>query len=525
MYTVQLLEGSNWRTVTTLQTNVGSVRIDGLEPETNYSVRLRRTAVAVDNGSSFFACFRSTVVPFTTRRAFTSNFSAISSLSDLRIALGWTKLPDATSYYMEIYRGHRANADALERTLTAYNSSNSLYSIDFAPSTGETFLIRMQALFGDGIEPSGWEEIEVSAGLPRVTQLDAGANFDPVAVQLDWSDPDSFSEGYELERSTTLNGTYVPIATVTPETKTEYLDDAAEVATRYYYRLRSIDSGGAVTSGWTRGSGWSSTPPATGNLGIVWLEDGYTWFNWTPIPGVQEYAIERFDLVDGQFAEWREVGRASNNHFLDGHATEFPVFPSNSYRYRVKAVTNDPWVGDSAWSPIFEVTTPAHPPATVDAVLRSGTRIAVSWASVFGASYEVQRRRGNFIGPWNNWAALASPGSGTTGLSDADLSGFTRFQYRVRSVNAAGGSAWKESPAVSLSAGVPLGVVAEPGSAVGANNCDENIRVTWEEVAGATGYVVRRSLSNGTMQQDFVLGAGSTEYLDKNLTPFTVYKY
>ncbi|MFL5788018.1 MAG: fibronectin type III domain-containing protein, partial [Flavisolibacter sp.] len=62
-------------------------------------------------------------------------------------------------------------------------------------------------------------------------------------IQLNWTDNSSNETGYEIYRSTTLNGNYNAIA-VLPANANSYLDSTCSASTKYYYKIRAIGNYG-----------------------------------------------------------------------------------------------------------------------------------------------------------------------------------------------------------------------------------------------------------------------------------------
>ena len=214
---------------------------------------------------------------------------------------------------------------------------------------------------------------------------------------------------------------------------------------------------------------------------------------------------------------------------MDGFDEALPVDPGNSYRYRVKGITGDVQLGDTGWSLVEDVTTPSAAPDSLDPTLAGGgVRIDLVWGDVFGEDgYELERRSAALAdNSFGSWSRLSDPAAGDTSASDTTIASGRLYQYRIRSITGSGVSGWTDSAVISTSPGVPVKVLARPGSAPGANDCATAITLSWDPVPGATGYVVRRSLSDGTGEQDFVItDADVTSFIDTGLAPFTVYKY
>ena len=68
-------------------------------------------------------------------------------------------------------------------------------------------------------------------------------------ITITWSDSTAIETGYEVVRSTTENGTYVPVGTVNQNT-TSFVDSGLAASKTYYYKVRAINqNGGSAFSG------------------------------------------------------------------------------------------------------------------------------------------------------------------------------------------------------------------------------------------------------------------------------------
>jgi hypothetical protein len=117
---------------------------------------------------------------------------------------------------------------------TTPTQSSTLYTKPFTLST--TTLVKAKA-FKSGANPSG----ETSAWFTI-------APAQPVQLNLTWKDNSTNENGFQIDRKTGTNGTYVQIASVTANTNS-YLDTGLANGTTYCYRVRAVNN--SQTSGYT----------------------------------------------------------------------------------------------------------------------------------------------------------------------------------------------------------------------------------------------------------------------------------
>lgn len=197
------------------------------------------------------------------------------------------------------------------------------------------------------------------------------------------------------------------------------------------------------------------------------------------------------------------------------------AFTSGTRYYRVYALNGDGDADDP--SPSVAGTARAAPtaPSTAVAATFPGY-ISVTWelAATDETSIELQRNVDSA-----GYAALATLPAGTESYMDTDVDGGSSYLYRVRTVNAAGESAYVEVVAV-----------AEPSAALPAQPTDltaqrssTDVVLTWTDTAsgGGTGYQVQRSEDQGQTWSTLtaVLDPGTETYTDTTSAAGTRYSY
>lgn len=95
-------------------------------------------------------------------------------------------------------------------------------------------------------------------------------------------------------------------------------------------------------------------------------------------------------------------------------------------------------------------------PSTVPGNLRAtnvtSCSVSLAWDdSSFETSYELQRSEDSGL----TWSQIATPNQGETTYTDSALTGSTAFQYRIRSINSNGSSAWSNTVSATTSASAP----------------------------------------------------------------------
>ena len=161
---------------------------------------------------------------------------------------------------------------------------------------------------------------------------------------------------------------------------------------------------------------------------------------------------------------------------------------------------------------------PPSDPSTFTAAAQSSSAIKLDWSPVSGAtSYSLERKTGAAA-----YAVIQASLTATT-FTDSGLAASTKYDYRVKAVNANGGSAGKEASATTQAppAGSPP---SNPATFTATAASSTQINLTWTASAGATSYSLERktgSAAYATIQAS-VTGTG---FQDSGLTPSTAYTY
>lgn len=161
---------------------------------------------------------------------------------------------------------------------------------------------------------------------------------------------------------------------------------------------------------------------------------------------------------------------------------------------------------------------PPSDPATFTAAAQSSSSVKLDWSAVGGATgYTLERKTGAAT-----YTVIQASLTATT-FTDSGLAASTKYNYRVKAVNAGGSSAGKEASVTTQAppAGTPP---SNPASFTATATSSTQINLAWTASAGATSYSLERktgSAAYATVQASL----NGTTFQDSGLMPSTAYTY
>ncbi|HYR08039.1 MAG TPA: S8 family serine peptidase [Longimicrobium sp.] len=155
--------------------------------------------------------------------------------------------------------------------------------------------------------------------------------------------------------------------------------------------------------------------------------------------------------------------------------------------------------GYNAYSGATLAATSGGPPAAPLNLLArpaTATSIQLTWTdgSVNETSFNLHRRiQSSSTGIWGAWASVGSPAANATSFTNTALTAGTIYQYRLRSCNAAGCSAWVFSMPLSI----PTAAPAPPFNLLAAATSGTAASITWADGSSdESGFTLTRALRN-----------------------------
>jgi cellulose 1,4-beta-cellobiosidase len=139
----------------------------------------------------------------------------------------------------------------------------------------------------------------------------------------------------------------------------------------------------------------------------------------------------------------------------------------------------------------------------------------LSWTGSAGAtSYLIERSPNG-----STWTQIGTTTSTTTSYTDTGLASGTTYYYCLVASNSAGSSPASNTASATTTATAP----AAPTNLTAKATSSSKIALSWTGVAGATSYLVMRSLDGKNWTEVGTTASGATSFTDSGLASSTTY--
>ncbi len=380
----------------------------------------------------------------------------ISTVTDTGngIQITWNKVEEAAKYRLYRKTGSGSWAKLTDTTSTTYTDKNA--------ETGMTYSYRLRCIDSEGTVCSKYSEEKSLKfmALPVIsTVTNTGAG-----LQVTWNKVEGAAK-YRLYRKTE-SGSW---AKLTDTKSTTYTDNTVQTGTTYAYRLRCIDSEGAVCSKYSAAKSlkFMAVPVISKAANTA---DGVS-LTWKKVTGAVRYRVYKKTGT----GSWKKLTDTDTLTYTDKAVTSGTV-----YSYRLRALNSSGEV-ISSYSEVKNITFVTAPKLTDRVNVVSGIRI--TWTKVTGAAkYQVYRKSGS-----NSWTLIGT--ATKVSYTDKNVQNGVQYRYRVRSVVADNSVSVYSNAEYRTCVGRPA-ISGLTNSAVG------KMTVKWSKIAKASGYQIQYSTSS-----------------------------
>jgi fibronectin type 3 domain-containing protein len=479
----RFVSGVTWTLAGTTAADVHTFANTGLAAGTLYYYRVR----AMNAGGASLAPVNTPATTIPLAPTLTGSVA-----SDTQINLGWSNVAGETNYVLQ-----RSDDGVSGWTTVASPLANVIGYGNTGLTADTSYSYRVLAHNASG-DSAASNVVTAHTLLPAVTGLMA-TGVSTTEIDLSWSNSTG-ETGYRVERSLDER-TWALVTTVGADV-TSYANTGLVGGTRYIYRIRANNAGGSSAPS---SSASTYTVPLAPSLAGAVVSDTQVNLAWSNVNGETNYVVQRSD--DG-VSGWATVSSPLAN--VIGYSNTVLTANTN-YSYRVMAHNAS---GDSAASAVVTVHTLMPVVSGVSAVGASTSEIDLSWTDSTGETgYRVER----FVSGVT-WALVGTTAADAHTFANTGLVAGTLYYYRIRAVNAGGSSLVPvNTPATTIPLATSLGVTAASTS---------QIRLSWSNVAGESGYRIERSGDGSTGWS--VIGTAAANvigYTDTGLTTDTPYFY
>lgn len=328
----------------------------------------------------------------------------------------------------------------------------------------------------------------VIVDLPEPTGLLA-TNSSQTTINISWS-LILEATGYKVYRALSSSGPYTYVGN---SATNNYTDNNLETGTTYYYKVAGTKSNGEGPSS-NFVSAFTPVDIPTGLTGTVYSLNSIQ-LSWNAVSKATDYTLYKSLSPLGVYGI---VITTSNTSYIDTGLSQ-----NTPYYYKISAKNMN---GEGTQSSYITVLIePPYPPTNITSSVLSSSSIRLDWQNVTGATgYKIYRSTGGEY-------SLVGTVSGNS-FTNTGLSMNVNYYYKISSVNIAGeGEKSEQINVIIQSPSTPLNIVTE-------SYTDSSIKITWDDVSGATlykVYLLERDIAGGYYSE--LATVSTNEYIHTGL--------
>lgn len=407
-----------WTPIFTTAAGVLKYSDTGLEPNTRYFYRVRKSlgtgvsgeAFPDENGTGAY-----TLLP-------TPTFTARPS-SDNSIYITWSGVTNS-----DVVIERRMASGSFSPIMTAGPTMQGWYdNTGLVPGAFYTYRIMAKNSVNNSLYSDELTIHNYYLEPPSALNITINKNSE---IELKWYDNSTDEAGFEIWRLTYGSGQYVLYATV-DKNITTFTDTMVDRGIQYSYKVRAYTQGGQTFSEFSNvaSSGIGIiNPPA--DLGFDYISEFQIQLCWTDTSNNEHGFIVERKIGDG--GEWSQVAWVSANK------TTYVVSNLNKYTkyyFRVRAYNYTGSV-DSVSDEIIVSTSRPASPTELSAVAVSASQIRLKWNDNSDSEKGFRILRSLYSDRY--FYAVAEVAKDTTVYYDSGLNAGTQYYYKVEAYNDVG---------------------------------------------------------------------------------------
>ena len=257
------------------------------------------------------------------------------------------------------------------------------------------------------------------------------SSIEKTSLKIKW-DKVSGVTGYKIYRSTSKNGTYKCVATVSSKNNT-YTNTGLITGTTYYYKIRAYKTVGneniygsysTIFSGKTKGLSQVK------NLKQTVAEKTSVKLSWSKVSNASGYRVYRSTSKDGTYKLVADLSGSSKTSYTNKNLS-----PGKTYYYKVRAYKK---VGSNrdygSYSSKLKASTKCNAPV-ISTTSNDKGKVKITWKKVSGASGYAIYRSTSKNGSYQKIKTLKS--GSTLSFTDTNLKSKKTYYYKVKAYKSA----------------------------------------------------------------------------------------
>lgn len=234
----------------------------------------------------------------------------VASASYNSIKVTWSKVTGASGYVL--YRATSSNGSY--SSIGTANSGNKVSYTNKSLSSGKVYYYKIRAfrtVSGKRIYGST-SSVVYTKPIPAAPSTIKAANAGYNGIKVSWSKVTG-AAGYQIYRSTSSNGSYTKVGTVTGNSKVSYTNTGLTTGKAYYYKVRAYAKAGSSTVYGSASKAAGAKPLLAKVGGAKAASTGYDRIkvSWTKVAGASGYEIYRASSSTGAYSRVKTVTSGS----------------------------------------------------------------------------------------------------------------------------------------------------------------------------------------------------------------------